>query len=259
MADPPPGPRRATQIGAMRHATDEASVAPRAPEVVVGPAGPRPQRRLGVGPFSLRQVTAAIGVVVLGALALTLAVQPLGSIAQPLPVPEASAYLLRSAIPGLNPRALAPELAGTTSDGTTIQLTDLDGRPIRLADLRGKVVWLNFWTSWCEPCQAETPMLRTMDQTYRDDGLVIVADQVQQTVADGQRYAATYNLGYRIGADVTGAVFNTYKGFALPTQFFIDQHGIIREVVNGPLDDASAAAIVESLLGIAPSAHPPAS
>src|SRR5207248_1923587 len=100
-------------------------------------------RRAGVGPFSLRQVTGAIGIVIVGAVLLTLAVQPLGSIAPGLPVPEPSAYLLRNPIPGLNPGDLAPELAGARSDGSPYQLTDLDGRPIRLADLRGKVVWLN--------------------------------------------------------------------------------------------------------------------
>ena len=220
---------------------------------------PRGPRRRGVGPFSLRQVTGAIGVVVVAALLLTLAIQPIASIDPGLPVPLPSAYLLGSPIPGLNPGAQAPELAGTRADGAAFQLTDLNGQPIRLGDLRGKVVWLNFWTSWCPPCQAETPMLRTMDRTFRDDGLVIVAVQVQQTVADGQRYAATYGLQYRIGADVSGDVFNLYKGFALPTQFFIDQRGIIRQVVNGPLDVTSASAIVEDLLGLPPSPAPTAS
>jgi peroxiredoxin len=235
----------------------DASQEPSDPGVVTVRGEPQP-RRVGVGPFSLRQVTVAIGVVVAGALALTLAVQPLGSIAPQLPIPEPSAYLLGTPTPGLQPGQLAPELAGTRSDGSAFQLTDLDGQPLRLADYRGKVVWLNFWTSWCQPCQLETPLLRTMDETYGKDGLVIIAVQVQQTVADGQRYAATYNLHYRIGADVSGVVYGTYKAFALPTHFFIDQRGVIREVVNGPLNDASASAIVETLLGIAPSARPSA-
>ena len=217
----------------------------------------RPERpRRGVGPFSLRQVTLAIGVVVLGAVLLTLAVQPLGSLAPALPLPEPSAYLLGNPIPGLQPGDLAPELAGTRSDGTAFQLLDLDGKPIRLADLRGRVVWLNFWASWCGPCQAETPTLRKLDVTYRDRGLSLIAIQVQQTVDDGRRYAATYGLGYTIGADVSGDAFRTYKVFALPTQVFIDQRGLVRKVVNGPLDQASAAAILEALLGTAPVPSP---
>ena len=213
----------------------------------------RPARQpLGVGPFSLRQVTVAIAVVVLGALGLTLAVRPLGSVSAGLPVPEPSAYLLGNPIPGLSVGDAAPELAVQRGDGTTFQLTDLAGKPIRLADLRGKVVWLNFWASWCPPCQSETPILRTMDQRYRDRGLVLIGIQVQQTVADGQRYAQTYSLDYRIGADVSGDVFRAYKVFALPTQFFIDGNGIIRSIVNGPLDETTASGIVETLLGLPP-------
>ena len=218
-----------------------------------------PVRRRGVGPFSLRQVTLALGVVALGAVLLTLAVQPLGSVNPGLPVPEPSAYLLGNPIAGLKPGDHAPELAGTRSDGTAFQLTDLNGKPVRLAGLRGKVVWLNFWASWCGPCQAETPTLRKLDEAYRDRGLALVAVQVQQTVDDGRRYAQTYGLGYTIGADVSGDVFRAYKVFALPTQFFIDQRGVVRAVVNGPLDQRSATSNIESLLGITPSATPTAS
>jgi thiol-disulfide isomerase/thioredoxin len=225
MADEPGRPRGgATQIGPMRR-TQAPDPGPPAPEEV---APPRVTRGRGVGPFSLRQVTLAIGVVAIGALLLTLSVQPLGSANPGLPVPEPSAYLLGNPIPGLNPGDIAPELAGTHADGSAWQLTDLDGNPIRLADLRGKVVWLNFWASWCGPCQAETPMLRTMDQTYRSQGLALIGVQVQQTVDDGKRYARTYSLGYTIGADVSANVYRAYKVFALPTHFFSDQHGLVR-------------------------------
>ena len=208
-------------------------------------AAPRPWR---VGPFSLRQVTVAIGVVAITGALLTLATAPLGSTAPGLPIPEPGAYLLSSPIPGLNPGELAPELSGTRMDGTTFQLTDLDGNPIRLADLRGKVVWLNFWASWCPPCQSETPLLRTMDRTYRDRGLVLVGVQVQQTVDDGKRYAQTYSLEYRIGADVSADIFHLYRVFALPTQFVIDANGVVRAIINGPVTDASARAMINPLL-----------
>jgi peroxiredoxin len=206
------------------------------------------RRRRGVGPFSLRQVTLAISVIAVAGILLTLANAPLGSIDPGLPNPEPSAYLLRSPLPGLRPGDLAPELSAVRSDGTTFQLTDLNGQPIRLADLRGKAVWLNFWASWCPPCQTETPILRSMDARYRDRGLAIIGVQVQQTVEDGQRYASTYGLSYQIGADVSADIFRAYKVFALPTQFFIDPNGVVHSVVNGPLDDATAAALIESIL-----------
>ena len=215
---------------------------------------PRPRRR-GVGPFSLGQVTIAIVALMGAAILGTLATRPIGSLAPGLPVPDPSAFLIGSAIPGLRPGDLAPELEGDTADGH-VQLTDLDGNSVRLADLRGKAVWLNFWASWCPPCQYETPTIRALDERYRDRGLVVIGVQVQQTVEDGRAYAARYGLEYTIGADVTGAIFHTYKVFALPTQFFIDPNGIVRQVVNGPLTEARAAQLIESILPQGPSPSP---
>ena len=116
------------------------------------------------------------------------------------------------------------------------QLRDLDGNPVRLADLRGKLVWLNFWATWCPPCQAETPVLREMDERYRDQGLAIVAVAVQETTVDDVRaYAERYELDYPIAFDASADIFDLYRVFALPTQFFIGPDGRILEVVNGPL------------------------
>lgn len=184
-------------------------------EPIDGPAPPLGRRRRrGVGPFSLRQVAGALGVVIAAAFVLTVATAPLGSTTPGLPNPAASAYLLRSPIPGLRVGDLAPELGGTATDGSAFTLTDLEGNPIRLAALRGRAVWINFWASWCPPCQAETPILREMDERYRDRGLTLVAVQVQQTVEDGRRYASTCGLEYAIGADVSAAVFRTYRGIS---------------------------------------------
>jgi peroxiredoxin len=207
-----------------------------------------PPRRRAIGPFSLRQVTAVALVIVAAVIVLTLASVPLGSIDPGLPQPLPSAYVLRDPVPGLEVGALAPELAVELEDGGRFELTDLDGNPVRLDALRGKVVWLNFWASWCPPCQFETPILRTMDQRYRDRGLALVGVQVQQTVEDGRLYADRYSLEYTIGADVAGHVFREYHVFALPTQFFIDPDGRLRQIVNGPLTEDAAAAIIEALL-----------
>lgn len=222
------------------------------------PAPSRPPvRRRGVGPFSLRQVTIAIVAMMGAAIIGTLATRPLGNVPIGLPVPDPSAFLIGSPEPGLNIGDLAPELQFTDASGATVQLSDLDGNPIRLADLRGKVVWLNFWASWCPPCQFETPTLRTLDQRYRDRGLAIVGIQVQQTVDVGREYAERYGLDYTIGADVTGHVFHAYRVFALPTQFFIDRDGRLWAIVNGPLDDQRATAAIEALLPPEPSAASP--
>jgi thiol-disulfide isomerase/thioredoxin len=220
------------------------------------PPPTRRVRRNVVGPFSLRQVTFAITAVMASAIVFTVATVPINQLVPNLPVPNPSAYLIGSPVPGLALGDLAPELALDLAEGR-IELTDLDGRPIRLADLRGKAVWINFWASWCPPCQYETPTIRSLDQRYRDRGLAIVAIQVQETVDFGRDYAQRYGLEYTIGPDLTGDFFHLYRVFALPTQFFIDPEGRIRRIVIGPVSETDAATTIESLLP-APSA-PPAS
>ncbi|MFL5754828.1 MAG: TlpA disulfide reductase family protein [Chloroflexota bacterium] len=213
---------------------------------------PQPRAKRGViGPFGGRQLLAALAIVVVGAIVLVAVTTPLARVgAGPSTAPLPTAYVIGAKpAEGLQPGQQAPELAVTRGDGSRFQLSDLDGRPVRLADLRGKLVWLNFWASWCPPCQAETPVLRAMDEAYRDRGLAIVGISVQETTVDDVRaYAQRYGLGYDVAFDVSADVFHRYKVYALPTQFFVGPDGLIREVVNGPLDAAAARLRIESWL-----------
>ena len=88
-----------------------------------------------------------------------------------------------------------------------------------------------------------------MDEAYGDKGLAIVGIAVQETTPDDvQAYADRYELGYDIAFDASADIFNLYKVFALPTQFFIGPDGRILEVVNGPLTDAGAQARIDAWL-----------
>jgi len=100
---------------------------------------------------------------------------------------------------------------------------------------------------------AQVRRRRGVGPFYRDRGLTMIGIQVQQIVDDGRKSATTYSLRYRIGADVAGDIFREYRVFALPTQFFIGTDGVVRQVVNGPLAEVSAAALVESILRPRPS------
>jgi peroxiredoxin len=203
-----------------------------------------------IGPFSGRQILAGFLVIVVAGIVLVGITTPLGNTAGPVLVdPRATPFVIASPTEGLHPGDLAPELAVGLPDGTTYQLTDLDGNPIRLADLRGKVVWLNFWASWCPPCQHETPILRELSERYKEQGLEVIGVSVQETTPDDiAAYAERYDLRYTIGFDAFGHIFHAYKVYALPTQFFIDVNGVIRQVANGPVDEDAAAALIESML-----------
>ncbi|MEX1170397.1 MAG: TlpA disulfide reductase family protein [Chloroflexota bacterium] len=211
----------------------------------------RPERHGLVGPFSGRQLLAAFAAVVVSIVVLVAVTTPLGNTAEgPGTVdPRPTQYIIGPAPQeGLQPGDLAPEFTVALGDGSTYQLADLDGQPIRLADLRGKAVWVNFWASWCPPCQQETPILREMAERYRDAGLVVVGIAVQETSpADIQAYAERYDLDYTIGFDASGHVFREYRVFGLPTQFFIRADGTIASV-GKTVDEAAALAAIEAIL-----------
>ena len=214
---------------------------------------PRPAPKLFdrqvIGPFNGRQLAIAAGAVAVLAFVLLAVTTPLARPADTaLPQPGANFYRVGEPTVGLQAGDVAPELEGVY-DGQTVGLTDLDGQPVRLADLRGRPVWLNFWATWCPPCQEETPVLRDTFARYRDQGLAVVAVSVQETsIEDVRNYVDTYGLDYTVGFDATSAIFHTYRAFGLPTQLFIDGEGVIRKVVYGPLTSEEAASYIEPLL-----------
>ena len=226
------------------------------------PSGPRRERRGLIGPFSGRQLLSAAIVLVVAAVALVVVTTPLGSVNPIGPGdPKATQFVFdpNGAI-GVQPGNLAPELEVRRADGSTVGLTDLDGKPVRLADLRGKAVWINFFASWCPPCQSETPILRQVADEYRDRGLVVLGISVREASAENvAAYAAKYQLGYTIAPDLTGEIFDLYHPPGLPTQVFVGPEGAVRSFVLAPLSLAAARAQVEAILpgGSGPSAGRP--
>jgi thiol-disulfide isomerase/thioredoxin len=218
---------------------------------VPSPAGPRRERRGLIGPFGGRQLLAGALVILVTAVLLVVVTTPLGSVDPIGPGdPRATQFVFDPAGRiGVQPGNVAPELAVRRADGTTFELADLDGRPVRLADLRGKAVWINFFASWCPPCQAETPILRDIADEYRDRGLVVIGISVRESsAADVAAYAAKYRLGYTIAPDLTGEIFDLYHPPGLPTQIFVGPEGAVRSFVLAPLNLAAARAQVEAIL-----------
>ena len=211
----------------------------------------RRERHGLIGPFGGRQLAILAVAVVVVAVGLVVITTPLGRTGPPSPNdPKATQFVLdANAKIGVRVGQMAPELSVPLQDGTTYQLTDLDGRPVRLADLRGKAVWINFWASWCPPCQSETPVIRDLAERYANRGLVVIGISVQEASADQVRaYATRYQLGYTIATDLSGYIFRLYRPPGLPTQVFIGPEGAIRSVVLAPLTEADAVAQIEAIL-----------
>jgi cytochrome c biogenesis protein CcmG/thiol:disulfide interchange protein DsbE len=211
----------------------------------------RRERHGLIGPFGGRQLAILAVAVIVVAVGLVVVTTPLGRTGPPSPNdPKATQYVFDpKASIGVRPGEIAPELSVPLPDGTTYQLTDLDGQPVRLADLRGKAVWINFWASWCPPCQSETPVIRDLAERYASRGLAVIGISVQETSLDDVRaYATRYQLGYTIATDLSGYIFRLYRPPGLPTQVFIGPDGAIRSVVLAPLTEADATAQIEAIL-----------
>ncbi len=125
------------------------------------------------------------------------------------------------------------------------------GAPFRLADHRGKVVFLNFWATWCPPCKEEMPAMERLYQRYKDKGLVVLAISVD---TDGAPivtpFVREYKLTFPIGLDRKMAVAEEYGVRGLPTSFLVDKRGTLVGLALGPREwnGKAAHALIESLL-----------
>jgi thiol-disulfide isomerase/thioredoxin len=203
------------------------------PDLSVSPVD-APRRRTLIGPFTARHIGLLSAAVTVSALVLFVVTRPIGAGPVTNTDPGATFYRISAETQGLDIGQRAPELQGTDG-GKTTPLTDLDGTSLTLAALKGHPVWINFWATWCPPCQRETPVLRDAYEAHRADGLVLLGIDVQEDAEAVRSYATKYELTYPIGLDFTGAVFRTYRIFGLPSHYFIDRDGVIRGRYFGPL------------------------
>ena len=206
-------------------------------EVPDAETGPPPRPRTGIGPFSRRQLLTIVFSAGLVAIVLFAVTRPLTGQTPATQLPGASFYLIGSETEGIQIGQRAPDFTGTNG-GQTVRLTDLDGNEIALSDFAGRPIWVNFWATWCPPCQRETPDIRAAYEAHRDEGLVVLAIDVQEPAEIVREYADRYGLSYTIGLDTYGAVMKTYGVFGLPTHYFVDRSGVIRDRYFGPLTRA---------------------
>jgi thiol-disulfide isomerase/thioredoxin len=108
----------------------------------------------------------------------------------------------------------------------TISVTDISGHRLDLSSYRGKVVVLNFWVTWCEPCRAEIPELIELQNRFRDRGLAVIGIALEDDLASVQTAYRQLNVNYPValGSKKLSAVFG---GVGFPTTFVIGRDGRI--------------------------------
>ena len=118
-------------------------------------------------------------------------------------------------------------------------LNALDGAPLTLSSLRGQAVVLNFWATWCPPCQAEMPELQAAHQRYGESGLVVLGVNQAEAPDVVQSFLETRGLDFPVVLDSRGIASQLYQVNSLPSTFFIDRSGVIRGVVIGQMNAAT--------------------
>jgi peroxiredoxin len=151
--------------------------------------------------------------------------------------------------------SVATESTGIGAQATDFTLRDTDGKTVRLSDFLGKqVVLIDFWATWCVPCEAELPHLEALFESNKDKGFVVlgVAMDGPETIAQVGPFARRYNLQFPVLLDEETKVVNVYNPKrTAPLSVLIDRRGQVARVRSGfsAGDEKLIAEDVASLVG----------
>ncbi|MFL0403666.1 TlpA family protein disulfide reductase [Bacillus nitratireducens] len=119
------------------------------------------------------------------------------------------------------------------------ELTKLDGAKVKLSDLKGKKVILNFWATWCGPCQQEMPDMEAFYKEHKDNVEILAINYTPSEKGGGEEkvrnFAKEKGITFPILLDKNIDVTTAYKVITIPTSYFIDTKGVIQDKFIGPM------------------------
>ena len=129
-------------------------------------------------------------------------------------------------------------------------LTTFDGGEITLSDLKGKVVVINFWASWCKPCEQEAADLETAWRLYEPRGdVVFIGVDYVDTEPEARRYLARFDITYPNGPDLRTRISQLFRTTGVPETYFIDKEGKLASIKISPFQNLQEiTATVDALL-----------
>ena len=138
--------------------------------------------------------------------------------------------------------ALVSPASGTEvgQPAPAFSLPSAKGDPVSLGKLRGKVVYVDFWASWCGPCRRSFPWMNDMQQKYGSKGFVVVAVNVDKKRPDADKFLAQHPANFTIVFDESGATPSAYAVKGMPSSYLIDAQGNVTYVERGFLDEHKA-------------------
>jgi thiol-disulfide isomerase/thioredoxin len=135
---------------------------------------------------------------------------------------------------------LALALAASVQAGPPVRavpncaLTSLDAaQPWELEQLRGKVLWVDFWASWCGPCAESLPFLDELDREFRAQGLEVVGINVDEDPDAARDFLERHPVGFRQAFDASRRCPRDFDVPGMPASFLVDRQGVIRHVHLG--------------------------
>jgi cytochrome c biogenesis protein CcmG/thiol:disulfide interchange protein DsbE len=129
---------------------------------------------------------------------------------------------------------------GVGTRAPDFSLTTFDGQTVNLADLRGKVVLVNFWASWCIPCEEEADFLEHAHRLLQDEGVVLIGVDYVDTEREALAFLARFNITYLNGPDTGTRISQAYRIRGVPETFVVRPDGIIDSVQIGPYPSLQA-------------------
>lgn len=151
--------------------------------------------------------------------------------------------------------AKPPEVTGLQAPQFEIQT--LSGQKFSLQEKMGKVVFLNYWATWCAPCQEEVPLLNHIYDAVKDSGVEFIAlmedDALDQADAKStfEKFAKRTPVNYPVCADTNGEIADQYGTFKIPESYVIDKTGKVVFKIPGPVDPSSVADLIKQLQDLA--------
>ena len=110
---------------------------------------------------------------------------------------------------------------------------DKSNQPLDLSVQRGKVIYLDFWATWCPPCKKSMPFLNELHNTLSSRGFAVIAVNVDENSEDAKKYLANHPVGYPVIFDPKGKCPEKYQVMAMPSSYLIDQYGVIQNIHLG--------------------------
>ena len=120
------------------------------------------------------------------------------------------------------------------TDPLKVKLQNTAGRLVALDDFQGKIVFLNFWTTWCPSCRTEMPSMEQLHRKLFDKNFAMVTVNIKESAARVKNFFEEYKLTYTALLDTTGEVSAEFGIRAIPTTFILDKSGKIIGRITGP-------------------------